>query len=142
MPAPVIVIHDDTDTRELAVSALRAAGLEVVGFDDPMKVLNAIEADTRVRVLVSSVDFGPGKLNGVALARMLKVKRRDIEAVFVAPLADTVYADGVGEFLLSPIDPPSLFDTVARLLSRSGPGVGASSAERSSRRTTTSTTAA
>ena len=82
MPAAVLVVHDEPDTRELAVTALRAAFLDVIGFDDPMQALNAIEDDTRVRVLVTSVAFGPGKLNGVALARMVRVKRPGTKVVF------------------------------------------------------------
>jgi DNA-binding NtrC family response regulator len=75
MPAPVLVVHDEQNTRELAVSALREAFLEAVGFDDPMKALDAIEASSRVRVLATCVMFAPGKLNGVALARMVRMKR-------------------------------------------------------------------
>ena len=51
MPAPVLVVHDEQNTRELAVAALRDAFLEVVGFDDPLRALDAIEARSRVRVL-------------------------------------------------------------------------------------------
>lgn len=118
--APVIVVHDDTNTRDLAVSALREAGLQAVGFDDPMKALLAIETDTRVRVLISPVAFAPGKLNGAALARMLKfkLKRRNVKTVFVAPEEHREYVDGEGEFLPAPLDPPVLVDTVARLLQR------------------------
>jgi DNA-binding NtrC family response regulator len=47
MPAPVLVVHDEQNARELAVSALREVFLEAVGFDDPMKALNAIEATSR-----------------------------------------------------------------------------------------------
>lgn len=36
MPAPVIVVHDEPDTCELAVSALCAAGIQAAGFADPM----------------------------------------------------------------------------------------------------------
>jgi hypothetical protein len=42
MPAPVLVAHDEQQTRDLAVTALRAAFLEVVGFEDPMAALDAI----------------------------------------------------------------------------------------------------
>ena len=76
MPAPVLVIHDEQDVRELAVSALRAAFLEVVGFEDPIAALEAIETDSRVRVSVTRVVFGPGKPNGVALARMVRLSGR------------------------------------------------------------------
>lgn len=40
----------------------------------PIAALDAIEATSRVRVVVTRVDFGEGKLNGAALARMLRVK--------------------------------------------------------------------
>ena len=82
MPAPVIVAHDDKATRELAVAALIAAGLTAVGFHDLMAALDAVEDDSRVRVLVARIDFGAGKLNGVALARMLKLKRPDVKSSF------------------------------------------------------------
>jgi len=60
MPAPVLVVHDETDTRDLAVGALRASGLEAVGFGDPMAALAAIETASRVRVLVTRINFGEG----------------------------------------------------------------------------------
>jgi hypothetical protein len=37
MPTAVIVVHDERNTRELAVSALREAFLEAVGIADPMR---------------------------------------------------------------------------------------------------------
>jgi hypothetical protein len=85
MPAAVLVVHDEQNTRELAVGALRAAFLEAAGFADPMAALDAIEANSSVRVLVTRVMFGrPGKLNGIALARMVQLKRPGIKVVFVA----------------------------------------------------------
>jgi DNA-binding response OmpR family regulator len=80
----IIVVHDETQTRELAVSALCEAGLPAVCFDDLVKALAAIEADTRLRVLVTRLDFGRGKLNGAALARMLRHKQKDVRTMFVA----------------------------------------------------------
>ena len=40
-----------------------------------MAALDAIETDSRVRVLVTCVEFRPGKPHGVALARMVRIKR-------------------------------------------------------------------
>jgi hypothetical protein len=37
MPAPVIVVHDDFDTRELVTNTLRDAGHEVTAFASPMR---------------------------------------------------------------------------------------------------------
>ena len=85
MPAAVLVVHNERDTRDLAVTALRAAFLEAVGFEDPMAALDAIEkAGSRVRVLVTRVAFKPGKPNGIALARMVRLKRPGTKVVFVA----------------------------------------------------------
>jgi hypothetical protein len=67
-------------------------------------------------VLVTRVDFGPGKLNGAALARMLRLKRRDVKTVFVARPENRFYVDGQREFIPMPLDAPVLVDTVARML--------------------------
>jgi hypothetical protein len=48
MPAAVLVVHNARDTRDLSVTALRAAFLEAVGFEDPMAALDAMEANSRV----------------------------------------------------------------------------------------------
>jgi DNA-binding NtrC family response regulator len=116
MPAPVIVVHPDLNTRNLALSTLRAAGLEVVGFDDPTAMLDIVETDGRARVLVTSVNFAPGKLNGVALVRMLKYKRQGMKAVFLATPEDADDVDTEGVILQQPLDAAALTDTVARLL--------------------------
>jgi len=121
MPAPVLVVHDERDTREGILTALLAAGHDAVGFRDPMTALDTIESDTRVRVLVTRVDFGPGKLNGVALARMVRHKRPSVRTVLVCQLENGRHvADGVGEFLPHPVDLPVLVDAVSRHLSAAG----------------------
>jgi DNA-binding NtrC family response regulator len=116
MPAPVLVAHDEPGTRELAVAALRAAFLEVVGFEDPMAALDAIETDSRVRVLVTRVEFGPDKPHGVALARMVRLKRPGTKVVFVASAEYEPHTEGLGVFLPMPLNPDILVATVSRLL--------------------------
>ena len=116
MPAPVLVVHNEFDTRELALTALRAAGHEAASFENPMTALDAIEADSRVRVLVTGLDFGQGRLNGVALALMVKVKRPGLQAVFVASLEDHPHTERVGDFLPTPLDPHALVDVVGHML--------------------------
>jgi DNA-binding NtrC family response regulator len=116
MPAPVLVVHEDPNTRELALRALRAAGHEVVAFADPMIVLDAIGAGSRVRVLVTSATFPARKPNGVSLARMVRVKRPGIKVVFIAALEDHPFTEGVGEALPLALDPQALVDAVGRLL--------------------------
>jgi DNA-binding NtrC family response regulator len=115
MPTPVLIVHDDLNTRELALSALRAAGHEAVAFADPIVALDAIEADSRVRVLVTSVTFPTGKPNGDSLGRMVRVKRPK-KIVFIAALEDHPFTEGVGEALPLALEPQVLADTIGRLL--------------------------
>jgi DNA-binding NtrC family response regulator len=116
MPAPVLVVHDEDGTRELAVASLMAAGFMAVGFHEPMAALDAIETDSRVRVLVTRVDFGIGKLNGVALAHMLRIKRPGVSVLFLALPCHQERTEGLGEFLSMPLDPHVLVDVVEKLL--------------------------
>jgi DNA-binding NtrC family response regulator len=118
MPAPVLVVHEDPDTRELALIALRAAGHEAVAFANPMIALDAIEAeaDSRIRILVTSATFPASKPNGVSLGRMVRVKRSGTKIVFIAALEDHPFTDGVGEALPLALDPQALVDAVERML--------------------------
>ena len=100
----------------MLLSAVRAAGYQTAGFDDPMAALDAIEADSRVRVLVTRVNFGPGKLNGVALARMLRLKRSAVKVVFVGQPQSRNLIDGHGEFVPYPPDPRAVVEAVRQLL--------------------------
>jgi DNA-binding LytR/AlgR family response regulator len=101
----------------LAVATLGAAGIETVGFDDPIAALDAIETNPRVLVLVTRVDFGGGKLNGVALARMLRVKRPGAKVLFVSLPSNAHHAEGVGEFMpMLLVQPDLLVDMVSRML--------------------------
>lgn len=105
-----------TIDRNSQVATLNAAGVTAVGFHDPMAALDAIEDDSRVRVLVTRVDFGAGKLNGVALTRMVKSKRPDVQILFLALPENREHTEGVGDFLPMPVDPFLLVDTIGRLL--------------------------
>jgi DNA-binding NtrC family response regulator len=58
MPDPVLAVHDDASTRDLAVTALNAAGLRAAGFSDPMAALTTLEVGSAARVLVTRVDSG------------------------------------------------------------------------------------
>ncbi len=122
MPATVLAVHSEADALNMMVSAIRTAGYDVAGFSEPLAALNAIEGDFRVRVLVTRIDFGPGKLNGVALARMLRHNAlRDIGVVFVGRSENERYLDdGVGEFVPHPVDPKALIGAIGRMLQEKG----------------------
>ena len=121
MPAPVVVVHQQLETQRMLMSTVRAAGYEVAGFADPLRALDAIEAGSRARVVVTRLDFGPGKLNGIALARMLRHKGLGVQVVFVGKAEKARYLDGTEEFVPHPVDPAAVADAVRRALSTSLP---------------------
>ena len=121
MPAPVVVVHQQLETQRLLISRVRAAGYEVAGFADPIKALDAIETGSRARVLVTRLDFGPGKLNGIALARMIRHKGLGLEVVFVGRADKARYLDSTEAFVPHPVDLDAVADAVRRVLGASVP---------------------
>ncbi len=137
MPATVLIVDQEPEARDMLLAAIRAAGYEVASFDDPMTALDALEADRPallvgavplvphlVRVLVTRVIFGPGNLNGVALAHMLRNKLHPVRFVFVGPRKNRGYVDGLGEFVPHPLDPQAVVEAVERAINDSNSGRG------------------
>ena len=84
-----------------------------------MTALNAIDAadHSRVRLLITRVDFGLGNVNDVALARMLMAKQPNIKVLFAARAEHRHHTESVtGAFLPLPLDAQALVDEVGRLL--------------------------
>ena len=116
MPARVVVVLREAELGTNAAAALRAAGFDAVAFADSMQALRALEASERAKVLVTSVNFQRGKPNGLALARMTKLRRPDLKVIFTnGPDAEQhVHRDGT--FLPSPLHHGRLAEAVARLM--------------------------
>jgi DNA-binding NtrC family response regulator len=115
MTARIFIVHDDSAFSKDVRSALEAAGHTVVVFDDPMVALDALEA-RRIELLITRADFGPGKLNGIALARMLRLKRSDVRVIFMAVPEHEHHAWGLGEFLTAPVRVDDVVELAERLL--------------------------
>ena len=116
MPAPVVVIFDDLAVRQQIANAMREASIDAVSFADPMRALDAIEASGQARVVVTRIDFGTGRLNGIALARMVRLKQPTVEVVFVGRPQDAEHIKGDGEYVPLPLDPQALVVAVRRRL--------------------------
>jgi len=114
MTAPVVVVHQQHDTRQMLMSAVRAAGYEAAGFADPLIALYAIQ--TGVRALVTRLDFGPNKLNGIELARMVRYKGLGVQVVFVGREENARSLDSTEAFVPHPVDPKAVADAIHRAL--------------------------
>jgi DNA-binding NtrC family response regulator len=123
MPARIMIVHDEPDFADEVASILRPGEDNVARFADPAAALDALESAERIELLVSCVDFGPGKLNGEALVRMARARRPEINVLLIGPLELAEYAGALGHFLREPVSPWELMTTIERLLLESRPVV-------------------
>ena len=121
MPARIMIVHDEPYFADEVASILRPGEDDVATFADPAAALDALESGERIELLVSCGDFGPGKLNGVTLARMARARRPEIDVLLIGPLEVAQYAGGLGHFLREPVSPWELMTTIERLLRVSRP---------------------
>jgi DNA-binding NtrC family response regulator len=122
MPARVVVVHDEPAFSDELVAALTLRGHEVAAFVDPMAAWDAVDAAQCVEVLITRVQFAPGKSNGIALALAARRKRPGIRIVFTALAEFASSALGLGEFMSMPVGVPEVVDIVDRILQPDGQG--------------------
>jgi DNA-binding NtrC family response regulator len=119
VPARIVMVHDDEAFLTAAASALTAAGYDAALFSDPMAALDVLIEVRTAELLITRIEFGPGKPNGVALARIARVKRPGIKILFTASPEHAEHAAGLGMFLPMPVDPGDLMGAVGQLLEAS-----------------------
>ena len=116
MPARVVVVLNEPGFADKTASALRAQGHDSLALADPMTALELLERAERLELLVTCLDFAPGKPNGIALGRIARLKRPGIRVLFVGPADLEEHAAGLGTFLTSPVTVPQVVEGVLRML--------------------------
>ncbi len=117
MPAHIVVVHDDPAFIERVVTALTAAGYDVAAFTNTIRAIGALEAAQHIEVLITRVLFPMGQPNGVALARMARMKRTGVKVLFTALPETQEHTVGVGEFLPAPVATSDIVEMVGKMLS-------------------------
>ena len=102
MPAQVVVVLADRETRQAVVRALREAMLDAVAFENALSALAAFEKDSRARIVVANANGPAGTLGGVSLLRMLRYKQikasgtSNLRAVLIGQPEEREHVAGVG----------------------------------------------
>jgi CheY-like chemotaxis protein len=115
-PARIVLVHDEPKFVDGLENALRRAGHQVATFSDPLTAWTSLEAPRRIEVLITRLEFPPGKSNGLALARMAHARHRDINVIFTATARFARQVDEVDTFLPTPVAPSVVVETVERML--------------------------
>jgi len=116
MSANIMLLHDDPEFIAGTAAALRLAGHQVTTFVQPLDALNALDTE-HFEIPITRVRFPIGQPNGVALARMARIKRPSIKVIFTAAAENVEYTEGLGEADTAPIDIPELVAAVAKMAS-------------------------
>jgi CheY-like chemotaxis protein len=126
MPARVVVVHDGPEFVEELEAALNLAGDQVAVFRDPLEAWDALAAARQTEVLITRVLFPPGRSNGLALARMARAKRRDIQIIFTALPEFVSDCEELGVFLPLSVPVSHVVKTVELLLQQAAKAPSAS----------------
>ena len=118
MPAQLVLVHDDPAFTDQCANALRNAGYEVAAFTDPMLALDALDAARTVELLITRIVFTPGKPNGISLANMARLRRRQIRVLFMALPEYQHHVRDWGEHLPLPATPEELVEAAHKVLAK------------------------
>ena len=116
----ILLVEDEWLIREVFAEELIEAGFEVCKADngDQAAALIDIQSD-RLSLLVTDIHM-PGRLDGIAVARLLRERRPDIPVIYMTGRPDAL--NGVGllgpedVLLRKPFAPSELLAAARRLL--------------------------
>src|SRR5690606_32047502 len=121
-PVKVLVVDDDSSFANTLADILALRGYEVVTASEGVAALAAI-LDQADPPLVALVDIGLPDISGLEVARRLRESRSGTQVVILTGDASVesaigaVRADTV-DYLVKPVQPPTLLDTIERASER------------------------
>ena len=122
--ARVVVVHDEPSFLDPVVASLRAAGHDVAAFADPVLAWEALRLSGEVEILVTRVQFGADKPNGIALARWARERCPAVRILFVALPDFQPDVGNLGVLLPRPVTVPEVAEAVGLMLSNEWLGRG------------------
>jgi CheY-like chemotaxis protein len=112
----ILVVEDDRPFAEALGQVLRRAGFEVAVACDFRAALEILEAELPVDLLLTDIVM-PGSVNGIALSRMARLRRRDLKVVYLTGYnVPGVETEASGPILRKPVDDAVLVSEIERAL--------------------------
>jgi DNA-binding NtrC family response regulator len=114
--AHILLVDDDVACGEAYSRALRQAGYVVSVATDFRLALELLEAEQPLDLLMVDIVM-PGSVNGLALSRMARMRRKQLKIMYVTgyniPNAER---EALGPILMKPVDDEQLVTEVNRIL--------------------------
>ena len=116
-PSVILLVEDDPDFSEVCALVLRSGGYEVLSAPDHRLALDILESDQPVDLLLTDLTM-PGRANGMALARMARLRRPRLGILYLTgQSADDVASEALGPILQKPVANERLLAEVASAIS-------------------------
>ncbi|MFN0062744.1 MAG: sigma-54-dependent transcriptional regulator [Myxococcaceae bacterium] len=117
----VALVDDDSTQLELLSDVLSGAGFEVAPFSEAAALLEAVSGPSALRAVVS--DVAMPEMDGPTLCRKLRESRPDLSVIMVTAQSSVAIAveclrAGAYDFLVKPVVPESLRQSVVRAVER------------------------
>jgi len=116
MSARVLVVDDDDAFRYAMVKMFAEAGFEAVEAPDYRQALDILDDKKPLALLVMDIVI-PG-VNGFALARMARMRHRDLKVIYVSAF-DVPIDEAIGPVLRKPVEGDALMVEVRKVLAGS-----------------------
>jgi DNA-binding NtrC family response regulator len=115
----ILLVDDDVACGEAYSRVLRRAGYQTYVAADFRLALEILESDRALDLLLIDIVM-PGSVNGLALSRMARMRRKDLKVIYVTgyhiPGAER---EALGPILMKPVDEERLVAEVERALAES-----------------------
>ena len=116
MPARVVLVLEDFRFAEEIVERLLWEGAEAIALPSSVVALDALEASVKIELLVTCSEFAAGPPNGIALARMTRMKRPEVKVLFIGSTEFAAFAEGLGTYVVTPTTVEHVTTAVIRML--------------------------
>lgn len=112
----ILVVEDDEGYALALDRMLTAAGFHVSVAMDFRGALEVLEADRPLDLMVSDIVM-PDSVNGLALSRMARMRRRDLKLIYVTGYdVPGIEDQAMGPVLKKPVEKTRLIDEIERAL--------------------------
>lgn len=112
----ILVVEDDEGYGQAVVQVLQKAGYAAQLMSHFQTALEALEGDAPIDLLLTDIVM-PSRVNGVALSRMARMRRRDIKVLYLTGYdIPGIDREALGPVLRKPISAEDLIAEVERVL--------------------------